>query len=433
MLNDLNINRQDRGALRMPVNLQKPPATEVPVAFELQRPRPLADAMLKLIWREKQISRADIARRTGLAKSTVSENINHLLQTGLIAESGTGVSGGGRQPIILEFQDDACVILGVEIGASHVAVGLCNLRGRVLSWCEQSHPVREDPVGTRALVAELCDTCLSSQTDGASRLVGIGIAVPSPVDPHKPQMLSEVVIPAWQGHVGLDELAARYNVPLYVDNDANLGALAEYWWGAGRGVDDFIYIKAATGIGAGYILKGEIYRGGSGYAGEIGHLSIDPHGAACVCGLSGCLVTVVGANALIDRARQLLEQYPASRFGTGAISLNGIEEAGLAGDPLALALAHEAAEHFGTAIAGLINIMNPSAVILGGSLSGLGDVLLDPLKQAVNSRTNIRTTGITDIRVSELGRRCVAIGAATFVLDAALEEPRLFPQLREMA
>ncbi len=417
----------------MPVNLQKPNLEEAQAAFELQRPRPLSDAMLKLIWREKQISRADIARRTGLAKSTVSENINHLLTTGLIAESGTGVSGGGRQPIILEFQDDACCILGVEIGASHVAVGLTNLRGRVLSWCEQSHPVREDPVGTRALVAELCDTCLTSQVEGSDRLVGIGIAVPSPVDPHRPQMLSEVVIPAWQGHVGLEELAARYNVPLYVDNDANLGALAEYWWGAGRGIDDFIYIKAATGIGAGYILKGDIYRGGSGYAGEIGHLSIDPDGAACVCGLSGCLVTVVGANALVERARHLSGNYPQSSLAAGAISLGGIEEAALSGDPLALELVREAAGHFGVAIAGLINIMNPSAVILGGSLSGLGEVLLAPLRQDVNSRTNIRTTGITDIRVSELGRRSVAIGAATFVLNAALEDPRLFPLKRAMA
>ena len=114
--------------------------------------RPLSDSVLRLIWREQQISRAEIARRTDLARSTVSEIVGALLPTGLVAEVGPGASRGGRRPIVLQFQDDACAILGIELGAAHVAVALTNLRGRVLAWEGRSHPVRTDPEGTRHVV-----------------------------------------------------------------------------------------------------------------------------------------------------------------------------------------------------------------------------------------------------------------------------------------
>ncbi|RPJ44851.1 MAG: ROK family transcriptional regulator, partial [Candidatus Latescibacterota bacterium] len=238
------------------------------------RPRPLADAVLRLIWRERRISRAEIARRAALSRSTVSEIVGEILPTGLVAEMGIGESRGGRRPIVLEFQDDSRVILGVEMGAAHVAVALTNLRGSVLAWESKPHPVRSDPGGTRALVAELCEACLVSRPNGGRPLVGIGVAVPSPVDPSRPDRLSKIVLPDWNERLGLEGLRDRWNVPLLVDNDANMGALAEHWWGVGRGLDDFAYIKVATGIGSGHVIGGEIYRGATGVAGEIGHLAI---------------------------------------------------------------------------------------------------------------------------------------------------------------
>ena len=175
-----------------------------------QRPRPLADSILRLIWRQRRISRAEIARRKRLSRSTVSEIVGTLLPTGLVDEIGAGPSGGGRPPIVLEFQDDACVILGVEMGAAHVMAVLTDLRGRVLECKERPHPVRSDPEGTRALIVELCDACLSARPGTAGRLVGIGIAAPSPVDPGRPDHLSEIVLPDWHGESGFTELLARY-------------------------------------------------------------------------------------------------------------------------------------------------------------------------------------------------------------------------------
>ncbi|TFG37214.1 MAG: ROK family transcriptional regulator, partial [Candidatus Aminicenantes bacterium] len=282
----------------------------VGAALDVQiRRRSLAESVLRVIWHEKRTTRAEIARHMDLSRSTVTEIVDGLLGTELVVEVGAGRSSGGRRPIVLEFQDQARVILGVDLGATHVSVALIDLRARVLVWKEQKHPVRTDPEGTRRLVFKLCDECLAEWGGGNDRLLRIGVAVPSPVDPLNPTWLSEVVIPAWQGKSPLEKLEERYGVPVHMDNDANLGALAEHWWGAGRGVDDLIYIKMSHGIGAGYILNGAIYRGAGGVAGEFGHLPIDPSGEKCVCGLHGCLATFVSAPALAARIAALSGTY----------------------------------------------------------------------------------------------------------------------------
>lgn len=392
------------------------------------RGRPLSDTVLELIWLQEKMSRAEIARRTGLSRSTVSDIVSNLLETGLIAEVGDGPSRGGRRPIMLAFQDDAFVILGVDMGASHVSVGLTDLRGRILAWEHRDHPVRSDPDGTGALIVQLSDACLRQWGGTRKHLLGIGVAVPSPVDPRNPETLSDIALPAWKGRSGLEGLKAEYEAPVFIDNDANLGALAERWWGAGRGIDDFAYIKLATGIGAGYMIRGEIYRGASGVAGEIGHVTIDGNGPICNCGNRGCLGTFIGSEELLAQAEALLGDFPDSPLAGGDVTIRAIEDAALANDPLALHVTERAAHRLGVAIADVLNLMNPSAVILGGSLSRLGDVLVVPLRETAVRRTFANSVAAVDIRTSELGPRSIAVGAATLVLDEALKNPRLFPQ-----
>lgn len=387
-----------------------------------RRERPLIESILRLIWREHETNRAEIARQLNLSRSTVSEIIGNLLKTPLIAEKGMGRSSGGRRPVVLEFQDESCCILGVDLGATHVAVALTNLRGKILAWEEESHPVRTDPEGARTLVIELCNRCLQSINGSDTRLVRIGVAVPSPVDPLHPKMLSEVVIPAWQGQSGLDLLQDQFGVPVHVDNDANLGALAEHWWGAGRGVDDLIYIKIGTGIGAGYIINGKIYRGSRGFAGELGHLPIDPYGDECVCGLKGCLATLVGADALAKRVTALKQDYTDTILYYTNPTIAAIEDAALSGDRLALRVVEEAAGHLGIALAGWFNLMNPELAILGGGLAKLGGLLIGPLREKVHNSILV-SSAAAEIKASHLGSRAVAIGAATLALEAVLSDP----------
>ena len=394
--------------------------------------RPLADSVIHLIWREHQISRAEIARRIGLSRSTVTEVIKDLLHTGYVKEVGSGVSSGGRKPIVLEFQNNHKVILGVDIGATHVSASLMNLGGTLLAFEKRSYSVRSDPEGTRSLVFQLCDACLNQVAEGHQRLLSIGIALPSPVDPDHPEWISEVVIPAWRGKNELDILHSHYGVPVYVDNDANLGALAENRWGAGRGFEDLTYVKIGYGIGAGFVLNGEIYRGSTGIAGEMGHVPVGDSDTECECGLKGCLTTHVGGKAMFARVTELAELFPDSPLAKGTNDLEEIELAARRNDELALQLYQETAAFLSTAISGWINMMNPGRVILGGAMKELQTRLLDPVQKKIQACSIVGSVPNTDVRTSELGYKAESIGAATLALEGVFAEPGFYREALEI-
>ncbi len=394
------------------------------------RGRPMPHAVLELIWHNDGITRAEIARSTGLARSTVSDIVGELLETGLVVESGDAPSGGGRRAVMLTFNDDACAVIGVDIGASHVSVTLTNLRGRALHWASEPCDVRGNPDLTSETVERLSSFALASSLAPEASLLGIGVGLPAPVDDTEVGRPAASVLPAWEGHTGLADMAARMGVPLEVENDANLGALAELWWGPSPGVRSFTFLKVATGVGAGHIVDGEIFRGSSGVAGEIGHVTIDPNGPPCVCGNRGCLTTFVGTEALLERLRSLGPDYPDSPLARGAPTLEMLTDAVERGDALALAVIEEAGRHLGDAISGLINLMNPAEVVLGGGLTRVGDRLLDPIRREVVRRTLVTSATSTVIRASALGERDVALGAATLVIARSLDAPdRFFPQM----
>jgi predicted NBD/HSP70 family sugar kinase len=378
--------------------------------------------LLNLIWRERQVSRADLARRTGLSPSTVSAIVGDLERSGLVRSIGAGLSRGGRRPMLLGFCDDALTIVGVELGASHVLVVLTNLRGQVTASRHGAHAVQTDPEGALALVREFIDDCLREGRVARRRLLGVGVAVPSPVHPSAPGRLSSLILPAWSGWDVQTRLAGAYNVPVFVDNDANLGALSEGWWGAGRSGDDLTYIKIATGIGAGYMIGGEVYRGSGGTAGEIGHLAVDPSGPRCPCGLNGCLTMFIGSPALRARAR---ERMKLERGRTPTIA--DIVKGARAGDAAARSLIDEVGQYLGIAVAGLLNLLNPAVVVLGGEITGVGDLLLDPLRESMRSRALFTSVAETRLVTSNLGDQAIAVGAATLVLQAALRDRDLFP------
>lgn len=409
--------------------VKKAPAKKVPRASSSKASassasvwgdRPSLIPLLQLLWRERRISRAELARRNDLSRSTVSELIDVLIEHRLVRESGTGESRGGRRPILLEFNDDAWFILGVDIGAAHVSVCLTDLRCTELAWATAPQAVRDDPAGTRTTIERLIDQVLADVKDSAPRLLGIGVGVPSPVDPRRPDHLSEVVLPAWHGRGVKASLEARYKVPVLVDNDANLGAVAESWWGRSKDVSESCFIKVATGIGSGHIIRGQIYRGASGIAGEIGHMTIDERGERCLCGLRGCLVTSIGSAALLARAAEV----GASTAVTS--SIGALEDAAIAGDTKAVKVIEEAADHLGTALANVINLLNPAVVAVGGSIARVGPAFFGPLRAAVRNRTLVTSAAVAEIVPSALGDRVVALGGATQVLQEALNDPARF-------
>lgn len=386
----------------------------------------LADAVFRLIWAEGAISRAQIARRLKLSRSTVTEIVRELLNSPFVAEGGRGKSSGGRRPIVLEFMYDTRIIAGIDIGATHVSVLLTNLRGDQLAFREEKHGVRADPDGTIALAIRLTKECVAEASVQESALLALGVAIASPVDPMDPMSLPKNVMPAWQGTNALERLGEQFDVPIYIDNDANLGALAEQWWGIGCHHNNIMFIKAGYGMGAGYILDGQVYRGYSGFAGEIGHMPLDPSGPTCVCGLRGCLGTLIGGRALENAAKEQLPNHPDSLLDPTRITYRRILQAARDGDPLSQSIVRDAARHLGQALAVFINLMNPELIIIGGGWSLGGETLITLLQEEVARCSFIQKASPVSIQLSTLGPRTVARGAATLAIKKTLLAPDMY-------
>ncbi|MEZ4472839.1 MAG: ROK family protein [bacterium] len=197
--------------------------------------------------------------------------------------------------------------------------------------------------------------------------------------------------------------------------------------GAGRDGDDLAFVKLGTGIGAGFIVRGHVFRGHGGTAGEIGHLVIDPHGPACVCGLQGCLTTFAGTPAILAAAARARASAPASLLPDGPLTLPVLLAAVREGDPVARQVIGQIAERLGVALAGLLNLLNPKTVVLGGELATLGEALLHPVQAAIQQRSVWTAVANSRIVTSQLGERDVALGAATQIIQVALADPARFP------
>ena len=373
-----------------------------------------AGVVLRTAWTAERISRADLARQTGLSRATISDIVAEFVSGGILEDTEDAAprtSSGGRPPTIVRFVDDCRQILGVELGATHVSVVRTDLRGRVLWRSSAEVDTATAPDATLATVVRLARTACDDAPDAV--IIGVGLALPTPLRHGDGARLSPRLFPRWEGIDVAAPLADALGVPVHADNDANLGALGEHWWGAGRGVEDLAYIKVATGVGAGILIGGEIYRGARGIAGEIGHTSIDPAGPRCRCGLTGCLEAFVGTSYLLERGDTL------RRHAT----VGALIEAARAGDPEARSVVTVAGQHLGVAVANLLNLVNPARVVLGGRLTDVGDPLLDALRESVHARALGSSVDGYEVVLGTLGDDAVALGAATAILRAALLQP----------
>lgn len=392
-----------------------------------------AAIVLRLVWEAQEgVSRAQLSRDTGLSRSTVSAIVTELLDAGLVFESHRARSRGGRPPIVLRFNDEHLFVMAIDLGASHVTAVCTDLRGRVLAEATEAFDVQGDPPGTFGVLTRLVPKVLPE--GGLERVLGIGVGVPCPVDATSPDQLSVRILPEWADVRLAAWLHQRWPVPVFMDNDANLAALAEAWWGAGKGHSDFSYIKVATGVGAGHLIDGRVFRGASGIAGEIGHTAVDPNGRLCRCGLRGCLEAEVGSGAIEDKARQALAAGRASSLSRiPKLHITDIVAASNAGDPLAVELIEEAGRFLGVAVANLLNLLNPGRVVLGGRLTTSDNVLFTSLRRTVRDRALWTSIERAEVVPSELGEQSAALGAATLVIQAALASPSLFHRSTEPA
>ncbi|MEA2290009.1 MAG: hypothetical protein QOD55_2006, partial [Solirubrobacteraceae bacterium] len=254
------------------------------------------------------ISRADIARQTGLSRSTVSSLVADLQAAGLVVgrngESAPRGPEGGRPPVLIALDSSAGALVGIDFGHGHVRVAVADLAFTVLA--ERSRETDVDAAGHEALdlAAGLATQLLDEAGIDRDRVLAAGMGIPGPIDRATGLVQSRAILPSMDGIETLAEMGERLGVPVHVDNDANIGALGESTFGAGAGAEVMAYLRLSAGIGGGLVIGGRPFRGGRGIAGEIGHVLVDPQGAICRCGNRGCLETFVSGPALCELLRR---------------------------------------------------------------------------------------------------------------------------------
>ena len=323
-----------------------------------------------------RLSQSELARVTGLSRTTVHTLVAELRGWGMLQEVAATPPDvrGGRPGVQLALKDSSQTVLGVDFGHSHVQVAVADLAPKVLAEARTDLDVNHRAMQALDASARMAGEVLAAAGIDRGRVVGVGIGIPGPVDRVRGTAGSATILPGWVGLQIAAEMEERLGLPVEIENDANLGALAELTWGAGRGCLNFAYIKAATGIGAGLVIEGQLLRGASGTAGEIGHTTLDEGGAVCYCGNRGCLETVASGPAIV----QLV-----SRGADESMTLARVIELAAAGDLRCRRAIADAGREIGTAAAGLCNLINPERVIIGGLLSRAGETLLQPLRESL--------------------------------------------------
>ena len=371
------------------------------------------------------ISRAGIAKEIGLSRAAVSTIVNDLIETGIIRDAAQRAKTSGRPRTLLEVDPDAGYIVGIDMGASHIRVVLTNFGATALAEKEISIDIAKGPDFCISQTNDLLESLLAETGLTMSLISAIGIGVPGPIASEAGMVIAPPIMPGWDRFPIRGTLEKLWGRPVSVNNDAELGALGEWAYGAGRGARDLAYIKVGTGIGAGLLIGGRIYRGSTGSAGEIGHLTMDNDGPLCTCGNRGCLEAFSGGHAIAQRALEAIQagkRTQLAQMKPSDVTAKDVAAAARRGDLVAQQIMAEAGEHLGVAMAGLVNIFNPDIVVVGGGVAQIGDLFLEPIRKTVTQRSLPAAANNVRITTAVLGRRSSSLGAVVQALSLAVHD-----------
>jgi predicted NBD/HSP70 family sugar kinase len=356
-------------------------------------------------------SRAAIARHTGLSRSTVSTLVGELQGAGLVVDreghEPADKARGGRPPSLIALDRSAGAAVGIDFGKSHLAVAASDLSHEILAESRREMPEGYDAGSGMEAASDLLDEVLDSAEVERDSVIGVGLGLPGPINLETATVGSSAILPGWVGVRIADEMSERLGLPVQVDNDANLGALSELHWGAGQGSANLAYLKIATGIGAGLVIGGRLFRGSGGTAGEIGHTMIDEAGPICRCGSRGCLETKAAMPAILELLRPSLGPE---------LTADDVLERATDGDLGCRRAVGDAGRYIGSALADLCNLINPDRIVVGGSLGASGDVLLEPMRESLRHRAIPSAGEDVEIVQGELGDRAELLGTVALVL-----------------
>jgi predicted NBD/HSP70 family sugar kinase len=353
--------------------------------------------LLEALRHHGTISRGDLARATGLSRTTVVSIVDELDRRGFIVErpddAGDGERGRGRPAVQIRLHPSAGVALGISVARQDVRVVLTDLSLTVLSHRRARFELDTPAEALLDLAAELADAALAEAAVPRRDLIGAGLGLPSPIDPET-GAVDPSILESWANRPVRDDLSSRLGTRVAIENDANLEALAELAMGAAKGLRDVVYVKVSWGVGGAIVLNGRLRRGASGFAGELAHIQVRDDGPLCRCGQHGCLGNVASGHTMLAALEAL--------HGTH-LDLDDLVDLAITGDAGVCRVLADGGREIGSVLASLCNVLDPEAVIVGGELGGAGSPLLDGVREGID-------------------RGALAAGAATKVLPAALRE-----------
>ena len=388
---------------------------------------PEAQAIIS-IRRHGPLSRTEIAEAIGYSRSKITSVVNDLTSAHILREIGAGTSSGGRRPRVLDFNAEFGYVVGVDLGATSVDIAIADFGGRILFREAFESDVRDGPDVTLGLINNHVLQKLDQLGISANKVYAFGIGVPGPVEFSTGLLIAPPIMPGWEAYPIRRYIRETFPAAVViVDNDVNVMALGELREGAGVGEDNFIFIKVGTGIGAGIISGGEIYRGSNGSAGDIGHICADPSGPVCHCGNIGCLEAIAAGPPIaakgMEAARRgespILAKY--LNVNNGALAGEDIAAAASEGDPVANELIQESGRIIGEVLASLVNFYNPSLILIGGGVSNIGHQFLASIRRGVLHRSLPLSTRHLRIDTSPMGANAGITGAITLALEHVFE------------
>ncbi|AOO61680.1 MULTISPECIES: xylose repressor [Bacillus amyloliquefaciens group] len=364
--------------------------------------------LLNEILKNSPISRAKLSEMTGLNKSTVSSQVNTLMKENLVFEIGQGQSSGGRRPVMLVFNKKAGYSVGIDVGVDYVNGILTDLEGTIV--LDQHHHLEcSSPEITKDILIEMIHHFIANMPQSPYGLIGIGICVPGLID--KNQKIVFAPNSNWRDIDLKSFIQEKFNVPVFIENEANAGAYGEKVFGAAKNHDNMIYASIGTGIGIGVIINNDLYRGVGGFSGEMGHMTIDFNGPKCSCGNRGCWELYASEKALL-KSLQTKEKKVSTQDIIDLAHLNDIGT---------LHALQNFGFYLGIGLTNILNTFNPQAIILRNSIIESHPIVLHSIKSEVSSRVYSHLDNSYELLPSILGKNAPALGMSSIVIDHFLD------------
>ena len=394
----------------------------------LSRPHARLLGLLQVIYDKGQISRTDLVEQTGLSPFLISKMCDELLVARFIRETGPGNSTGGRPPTLLSVDPNFGRVVGLHIGAFNARIVVTDLAGTLLAFRKVPSHVERGPEAALQQLRLEVDATLQQAAVARDQIRGIGVGISGVLDHATGTVLIWPKVPQWVNVPVKQVFFERFQTVIEVEDTPRVMALAERRFGTGKQASEYVYVAVGAGIGAALFLREQLYTGGGGFAGELGHITVDQHGPLCSCGNRGCLEVMVSAAVLIKRAQNAVGQSLSTtlwRLSGGdieKISLEMIGEAAMQGDRFARSLLHEAGSFIGIGLVGVVNLLNPTLITIGGGLAlAAGQFLLPAVEQLIRDRALEPQAAAVTVELSKLSEADWARGAALLVTSKALE------------